>query len=400
MSLYKFGRNDIFVTNIKTYPKANFLIYSGSYYYNHEAPQSGTWSDPVTNVPVGNLSLYEYNVDRPANQFIYPFVTKQGTLTAFKTISKDSFMGFDYGDVLSGSYPLSATIDRKFYLEYTGKLPIPTANATYRPHVMALRNILNDNRRLSPHYQFSASSDSILKGWDKDTQMMTMISIPSIFYGSSIKQGSVDLKFYTTGSLAGQLIDYYKNGELIQYSGSISENNGKVAGVVLYNQGIILLTGSWDVSAHQEKYRNSATDYNAAWVYYGASGSAVNDYLKESSYTLDFEGNHTIPSLTMFAHAKKHQLNNSSNPTFVVSSSYNTNIITGSSKYMEYDKVKVKNIVSSSFVNYSASFERQTYISEIGIYDKDRNLIAIAKVANPMKKTENNDYTFKLKIDI
>jgi hypothetical protein len=265
---------------------------------------------------------------------------------------------------------------------------------------MALRNILNDNRRLSPHYQFSASSDSILKGWDKDTQMMTMISIPSIFYGSSIKQGSVDLKFYTTGSLAGQLIDYYKNGELIQYSGSISENNGKVAGVVLYNQGIILLTGSWDVSAHQEKYRNSATDYNAAWVYYGASGSAVNDYLKESSYTLDFEGNHTIPSLTMFAHAKKHQLNNSSNPTFVVSSSYNTNIITGSSKYMEYDKVKVKNIVSSSFVNYSASFERQTYISEIGIYDKDRNLIAIAKVANPMKKTENNDYTFKLKIDI
>tara|TARA_R100001509_G_scaffold73906_1_gene41227 strand:+ start:176 stop:304 length:129 start_codon:yes stop_codon:yes gene_type:complete len=41
-----------------------------------------------------------------------------------------------------------------------------------------------------------------------------------------------------------------------------------------------------------------------------------------------------------------------------------------------------------------------TYISSIGIYDKDQNLIAVAKVANPIRKLESEDYTFKLKLDI
>jgi len=68
--------------------------------------------------------------------------------------------------------------------------------------------------------------------------------------------------------------------------------------------------------------------------------------------------------------------------------------------YKEYEKIPVKNIVKSIYNNYTASFQRETYISEIGIYDKDRNLIAIAKVATPIKKTEEKDFTFKLKIDI
>ena len=35
-----------------------------------------------------------------------------------------------------------------------------------------------------------------------------------------------------------------------------------------------------------------------------------------------------------------------------------------------------------------------------GIFDKDKNLIAVAKVANPVKKTIEQDYTFKLKLDL
>ena len=50
--------------------------------------------------------------------------------------------------------------------------------------------------------------------------------------------------------------------------------------------------------------------------------------------------------------------------------------------------------------NYTASFQRETYISEIGIYDEKQNLIAIAKLAKPVKKTEDTDYAFKLKVDI
>jgi len=400
MALYRFGPNDIFVSRIRTYPHTNFLIYSGSYYYNSKAAQSGAFSDPVKNVPAGNISLYELNIDRPSDSMIYPFVTKNGSLDVFNTVSTDTFMGFDYGDVITGSYPLSATIDRRFYLEYTSDLPIPTGSTSYRPHVMALENVTNDYIRFSPHYEYSASSDSLLGGWDKGTQMMTMVSIPSIFYGSSIKKGSVDLKFFTTGTLAGELKDYYKNGELIQFSGAVPANDGACAGVVLYDQGIILLTGSWTISGHTEEYRGGATAYNPAWIYFGSSGSAASDYVKESSFTLDFQGIEKIPNITMLAHARKNTLNNSNNPTFLQKNTYTTASITSSALYKEYENLGVKNIVKSPYNNYTASFQRETYISEIGIYDKNKNLIAIAKIANPIKKTEEKDFTFKLKIDI
>ena len=400
MALYKFGPNDVFVSRIKTHPHTNFLIYSGSYYYNSKTSESGAFSDPVKNVPSGHVSLYELNIDSPSDQLSYPFVTKDSSLDVISTVATDTFMGFNYGDTITGSYPLSASIDRKFYLEYTGDLPIPTSSVSYRPHVMALKNVTNNYTRLSPQYEYSASSDSLLGGWNKDRQMVTMISIPSIFYDSSIKKGTVDLKFYTTGTLAGQLLDYYENGELIQFSGAVSANDGKCAGVVLYDQGVILLTGSWVISGHTEEYRGGATAYNPAWVYFGASGTAATDYLRKSSFTLDFKGTQKIPNITMLAHAPQNTLNNSNNPTFVHKNVYTTASITGSSIYKEYDELRVKNIVKSPYNNYTASFQRETYISEIGIYDDDRNLLAIAKVARPIKKTESNDFTFKLKVDI
>ena len=100
----------------------------------------------------------------------------------------------------------------------------------------------------------------------------------------------------------------------------------------------------------------------------------------------------------MFAHAKKNELNFSNNPTFLATSSISNE--TGSSGFFENTKTEIKNIVSSSYAGHSASFKPITYISKIGIYDKDKNLIAIAGLANPVKKTEDKNFTFKLKLDI
>ena len=67
----------------------------------------------------------------------------------------------------------------------------------------------------------------------------------------------------------------------------------------------------------------------------------------------------------------------------------------------KHDSTTVKNTISSSFAcDYTASFKKQTFINKIGIYDKNKNLIAIAKVANPVRKLETDEYTFKLKLDI
>ena len=67
---------------------------------------------------------------------------------------------------------------------------------------------------------------------------------------------------------------------------------------------------------------------------------------------------------------------------------------------MDEQIILIKNTISSSFAHYSASYEPQVFISQIGIYDEQKNLIAIAKLANPVRKTKDLDYTFKLKLDM
>ena len=87
---------------------------------------------------------------------------------------------------------------------------------------------------------------------DKESQELRLISIPSIFYGSSIKKGSVSLKFFMSGSKIAELRDDKKNGATktgcyattVAMAGTLTES-GSVGGVVLYEEGFIVLTGSW-----------------------------------------------------------------------------------------------------------------------------------------------------------
>jgi N-dimethylarginine dimethylaminohydrolase len=66
---------------------------------------------------------------------------------------------------------------------------------------------------------------------------------------------------------------------------------------------------------------------------------------------------------------------------------------------MEGKNIRIKNLENTPYADPTGSFVKQVYVSKIGIYDKDKNLIAIAKLANPVRKTEERDYTFKLKYD-
>jgi hypothetical protein len=60
---------------------------------------------------------------------------------------------------------------------------------------------------------------------------------------------------------------------------------------------------------------------------------------------------------------------------------------------------QIKKINKSPYADHEEDYENVTYISKVGIYDKDKNLIAIASLANPVKKTEKRDFMFKLRLD-
>jgi len=350
-------------------------------------------------VPVGHINLHELSVDRVSASLIYPFITKDGTLGAPKTVSLNNFNAFAYGDIISGSYPLSSTITKDFY------------DGSDRARVVALRNTLDYYVKYSKHFYYSASaglagepddSDGApTAGWlcDKSSQDLGLLSIPSIFYGSSIKKGTINLKFFVTGTLIGELKDENRDGELIQVGPPGSTGSGSVAGVALYNEGFLVLTGSWPINTNTESYTGgSATTPKWAHFAQSISGSVT---ATSSSFFLGFDGTNYIETITMLAHAPRGELNHSNNPTYIkYSQTGSTSAVTSSLHYAENKNLLIKNTVSSAYYDHTASFEKQTFISKVAIYDKDKNLIAIAKLANPVKKVINRDFTFKLKLDI
>ena len=298
----------------------------------------------------------------------------------FNKTATGSFNYRTYGTVITSSYNMSASISRFHY------------STTSRNRIKALKNVFNYYSNISPHYQYSSELGN------KEAQTISLITIPSIFYGSSIKKGSVKLRFYVTGTLVGELQDSRYNGDLIQVGPIGSTGSGSVAGSVLYNEGFISLTGSWVIDNNTIQYDTATT---GKWIHFGYGANDGNNMVPtslSSSYSLEFSGVNKIQTMTMFAHAKYGELNHSNNPTYVLSPSSIKNT-SPSLKYVETVK-QIKNIVSSSFTDQAPKFEKTVYISKVGIYDKDKNLIGIAKMATPVRKTETDQYTFKLKLDI
>ena len=389
MPFHKFDQNDIFYNRVETHPQVNLIIYDRKLYYNNKPRDSGSFVNNAGMAPTGYVNLYELNIDRQSGNLIYPFVVKDGSLYSFSTISTQKFnTDFLYGDQITGSYPLSASISSERYAQGS---PSP------RTRIDALRTALDSYQIYSNAYAYSSSLG------DKSDQEMRLVSIPSIFYGSSIQKGSVSCKFYVSGALINELRDDMKNGELRQVSvstdGSTETASGSIAGVVLYNEGFLILTGSWPLSAKPAKYTVGEAAHKPRWIDFGTTGStAADENVPSSSFALNFSGTNYVPTLTMLAQAPASTVNFSNNPTSVSIVSHLT-ASSGSVVYVESDKSPITNIVSGTWNDPQPNFKRTVYINYVGIYDEKRNLIGIAKMANPVRKRDTDDFTFKLKLD-
>ena len=406
MTFYKFHEDDLFVNTIEAYPEYKFYIQGGIVYLDDELDLSGSEVAVLGHIPKGHVSLYEYNVDRKSGNDIYPFLLKNSSKDTFRSLSRKLFnTQYDYGNsnLITSSYMMSASISRDFY----------STDYDYgRSRLNSLKTVLNHYNYLSPHYRYTSSI-----GGDKAEHDVNLISIPSIMYGSSIKKGSVSLKYYVTGSLIGELTDFRRNGELVQIGPEGSTGSGSVGGVVLYNEGFVVITGSWDLSDKSYLYENYD---KPKWKYFahgiknstGSAGQTVsstgNNAAISSSYVLEYSGTTSIQTVTMFAQARRGDLNYSNNPTFLTSSALRYAATSSSDVYLahggnrryEESPRTLRNVAYSQFIDEVPELEKTVYISKIGLYDENKNLIGVAKMATPVRKVENQAYTFKLKLDI
>lgn len=191
-----------------------------------------------------------------------------------------------------------------------------------------------------------------------------VIDIPSLFYGRQIATGSVAItcNSFLSSSIMRTLVDdgrgnLYMSGS--NCSGTISERDSfnsvkwNKVGNVFYSEGLIVIK---DPSLFN--FAETTTDPNMP-----------NDLLQ-----ISFSGVSRIPTKTFMCRVGSGQANCSNNKTY-----YTLNANTGN-----------KEVVRD---------ENDVYITSVGLYDKDRKLVGVAKLAHPIRKREADKINFKIKMD-
>ena len=382
MSKFKFNKEDVYVNRTKTYPDYKIFVNDANVTINN---------DVVTNASsatsAGYQSLYEYNFDTRF-EYIHPFITDGENVT--KQLFRKNIGTNDF--TISGSQNPNQII-------YSNLLSAPGANITssYLAMTASLKREMPINtnrfrvlRRIAKNYHLYSRSFELQETEEQES----IINIPQVMFGSAIKKGSVELNFYATGTLVATATDYRQNGELVQMNGTGSVS-GSVVGLVFYNEGLIFLSSSAELYATSSMNR---------WLDFGTGlhdGTAAGSGLEERSFEIKYKGTNYVNTMTMFCHARAGELNLSNNPTSIDWSEETQFTIsdTGSVRGFEERQKKVKNVVSSSIENLNDDFKKTTFISKINMYNDKGNLIGVASLAQPIRKEENNDYTFKIELD-
>ena len=106
------------------------------------------------------------------------------------------------------------------------------------------------------------------------------------------------------------------------------------------------------------------------------SGSAISgncDVLRRRIYNIQFNNTTELNSTIYFCRAAHNEFNYSANPTYITSS-----------------KIVVKNNAQDIPVAYATA---------VGLYSPDNELLAVAKLSEPMKKDPSNEFTVRVRLD-
>lgn len=156
----------------------------------------------------------------------------------------------------------------------------------------------------------------------------------------------------------------------ILYSNSAGTGNG--LGVVFYQAGIAVITSSAFLGV-SDFYSSSAGTKNVSHTFVSQSITGTLDAFRRRISNISLNNTTEINSTIYFCRAPANKFNYSSNPT-----------------YLSGSKIRVKNLASDNPVSY---------ITTVGLYNSQNELLAVAKLSEPIKKSVDNELTLRVRLD-
>ena len=153
--------------------------------------------------------------------------------------------------------------------------------------------------------------------------------------------------------------------------GVLSSSTG-VGGVIFYQAGIMVLTSSiWAGTTDFFSQSTTARTFDNQLVSGSISGSA--DAFRHRLQNLQFNNSTEINSKIYFCRAPHNRFNYSANPTYVSGAA-----------------IRVKNNERDPPISY---------ITTIGLYSSTGELLATAKLSEPLRKDPTNELTLRVRLD-
>jgi hypothetical protein len=157
----------------------------------------------------------------------------------------------------------------------------------------------------------------------------------------------------------------------VLYTSSAKPNADSGVGLLYYQAGVAVLTASVFGSTIMD---DSSTGGTAEDILTGSNIQTNADALRHRFYNLSFNNTIELNSTIYFCNANHNEFNYSSNPTYLSSSS-----------------IRVK--------TGDAQNAPSSYITSVGLYSADNELLATAKVSEPLKKDPSSTMTLRVRLD-
>ncbi len=233
--------------------------------------------------------------------------------------------------------------------------------------------------------------DGNLTGGNK-IQEAFFINFARLLTKDEIKKQSFTLQMLTGGVISGPtslltISDYgaqnaYKTNSPagdygILYTSSATPNENSGVGLLYYQAGIAVISSSIftdDATNYIGAHQSGAPKYDTITdqlVTGSISGSA--DAFRNRLYNISFNNTVEINSTIYFCRANNNEFNYSSNPTYLSSS-----------------QIVVKN---------NAAELPRSFITSVGLYSADNELLATAKVSEPLEKNPSDEFTLRVRLD-
>ena len=232
------------------------------------------------------------------------------------------------------------------------------------------------------------SKDEIKKG----TFEMSVLTPDAFAHGASSAERLIITDFsgsdgYFVNSPAGEY------GVLFATSSTdtdavLSANRRFAVGLLFYQAGIAVLSGSifsdsddggiLNTGKGTVTYSPSAAGLTGFNTITASTNDVMANNLRNRLYNLQFNNTTELNSTIYFCRANNAEFNYSANPTYLSTSG-------GPSEIVVKDG--------------SVTTDPHSYITSVGLYSADNELLAVAKLSEPLKKDPSNELTLRVRLD-